>query len=250
MKPLIGVTADIDDGSRFNEKLKGKRIAHLWERYLLAVRDAGAAAVFLPPSANQADAGVLLDRIDGLLVSGGAFDVPPSYYGERRLKAAKVKPKLERSRFERELVLKAAGRGMPILGICGGEQIINVSFGGSLFQDLSHQRKNGLAHEQKLPPLRPSHPVEVLPGTLLARLLFKKRIAKPELIRVNSTHHQAVKKVGRGLRVAAVASDGIIEAIESERGFVVGVQWHPELLYPHYPEQARLLKKFVEAAKG
>jgi putative glutamine amidotransferase len=249
MKPLIGVTADIDDGSRFNEKLKGKRIVHLWERYLLAVRDAGAAAVLLPPSANQADAGVLLDRIDGLLVSGGAFDVPPSYYGEHPIKAAGVKPKLERSQFERELILLAARRGLPVLGICGGVQIINVTFGGSLYQDLSRQRKGHLAHEQKLPPSKVSHEVAVSPDTLLARLVFGRQIRRPVEIMVNSTHHQAVKTVGRGLRVCASAPDGIIEAIESETGFILGVQWHPELLYPHYPEQARLLKKFVEEAK-
>ena len=248
MKPLIGVTADIDDGSRFKKRLKGKRIVHLWERYLIAVSDAGGTPVLLPVGRDREDLRVLLSRLDGILISGGAFDVPPDFYGERLLREAGVKPKQERSRFERELVLAAGKRGLPILGICGGEQIINVAFGGSLFQDIGQQYPSGLEHEQKIPPIQVSHSVVVLPGTLLSRSLFLKPIATAKTIRVNSTHHQAVKKLGAGRRVAARAPDGLIEAVESKRGFILGVQWHPELLYPKHPEHARLWKEFIKAA--
>jgi len=249
MKPLIGITADIDDGSRFAPRLKGKRIVHLWERYLKAVQDTGGTAILLPVSADRRDVKTLLDRIDGLLISGGAFDVPPSYYGEKLIKRARVKPKPERSKFERRLILEAVKAGMPILGICGGAQIINVSFGGSLFQDICYQYPSGLPHEQKTPPARAAHPVVVLPGTLLARSLFPRPISTAKTIRVNSTHHQAVKKIGTGLRVSARAPDGLIEAVEAEKGFIIGVQWHPELLYPKHPEQFRLLSEFINAAK-
>jgi len=249
MKPLIGITADIDDGSRFSQKYSGKRIVHLWERYINAIQDAGGGAILIPVSDDQRDVKIILERIDGLLVSGGAFDVPPFYYGEELLADARVKPKEERSKFEKALILEAVKRGMPILGICGGEQIINVAFGGSLFQDIPSQCQKHLEHEQKLPANQISHQVEIQPNTLLAKILFKKPCRKKKVIWVNSTHHQAVKKAGRGLKVSALAPDKIIEAIEAEQGFIIGVQWHPELLYPNYPEQFQLLAEFIRSAK-
>jgi len=247
MKPLIGITADIDDGIRFCERYAGKRIVHLWERYLQAIRDAGGAVVLIAPSEDLEEINKILDKLDGLLISGGAFDIPPWDYGEETI-TDKVKPKPGRSKFERELILKAIKERVSVLGICGGEQAINVALGGTLYQDLPLQKQSCLAHEQKSERTQVAHPVEIDPDSLLFRLLFRKPSRNPKSIWVNSTHHQAVKKLGSGLRISAFAPDQVIEAIEAEQGFVLGVQWHPELLYPERIEQFRLLKGFVKFA--
>jgi len=246
MKPLIGLTTDIDDGKRFNPKLAGKMIVHLWERYPLAIRDAGAAVVLISPSQHPGEIDRIIDAIDGLVISGGAYDIPPEDYGEKTIKEAKVKTKPLRSKFERELILKAYKKKIPILGICGGAQAINVAFGGSLWQDLTIQYQFSLRHQQTRERDEPSHPVEVEPDTLLSRLLFKKPPKKPKTIWVNSTHHQAVKKLGKGLRVSARSPDRIIEAIESIDEPIIGVQWHPELLYKKFEEHRLFFKRFVK----
>jgi putative glutamine amidotransferase len=250
MKPLIGITADIDDGSRFARRYAGKKIVHLWSAYLEAVLEAGGAAVLLAPLSHLEHLDLMLGKLDGILLTGSASDVPPSFYGEKIIKAAHVAPKPERAKFEKELVLRAARLGLPMLGICGGEQIINVAFEGSLFQDITLQCQTPICHESGGSSAQNMHEVEIEPETRLARLLFAKPPKKKTRITVNSSHHQAVKKLGRGLRLSAKARDGIIEGIEAEKGFIIGVQWHPERLYRQKPEQYRLLRQFLkECAK-
>jgi putative glutamine amidotransferase len=250
MKPLIGVTADIDDGSRFSKRYAGKIIVHLWDAYLQAVRDAGGVPVLIAPARDSGEISLLLKRLDGILISGGAFDVPPSFYGEKIIPGARVKPKPGRATFERRLVQDAVKAGKPVLGICGGHQIINVAFGGSLIQDIPLQCKTGTAHNTISGKPVAMHSVDVEPDTVLARALFSKPIKSRKRITVNSFHHQAVKKIGRGLRATASAQDGLIEAIEAKKGFVIGVQWHPERLYREKSEQLRLLEQFIKAAKS
>ena len=248
MKPLIGITADIDDGARFCERYAGRKIVHLWERYPQAIRDSGGVVVLIIPTEDLSEIDIILSKLDGVLISGGAFDIPPWDYGEELI-SEKVKPKPSRSKFERELILKAIKAGIAILGICGGEQAINVALGGTLYQDLPIQKPSSVSHEQRGENIQVAHPVEVCKDSILAQLLFGKNRRRDNSIWVNSTHHQAVKHLGKGLRVSAFAPDQVIEAIEMERGFVVGVQWHPELLYSVYPEQHQLLKGFVKFAK-
>lgn len=250
MKPLIGVTADIDDALRFSKRYAGKKLVHLWEAYLQAVRDSGGAPVLIAPSEDPSEMALLLKHLNGILISGGAFDVPPSFYGEKTIRGAKVKPKPERAKFEKQLVIAACKAGKPILGICGGEQIINVAFGGTLFQDLPLQCQTKNQHNS--PSGRPiaRHEVDVEPDSLLAQALFPKPLTSIKRISVNSSHHQAVKKMGKGLRMAATSPDGLIEAIEAENGFVIGVQWHPERMYRESHEQFRLLCQFIKAAKA
>jgi len=249
MKPVIGITADIDDAGRFSARYAGKKMVHLWDAYLDAARDTGGIPVLLAPTRNSKDIKQMLSRVDRVIISGGAFDVPPSFYGEKILKAAKVKPKPERAGFERKLILEAKRWGVPVLGICGGEQIINVAFGGSLFQDLRLQVKTKIKHEPGSDKETAMHEVNIQPGSLLARLLFENEPGDKKTTLVNSSHHQAIKKPGKGLRVSAIAADGLIEAIEAKKGFIIGVQWHPERLYQKMPEQFRLLERFV-AAEG
>jgi len=246
MKPLIGITADIDDAGRFARRYAGKKIVHLWSAYLEAVQDAGGAAILLAPSRHLKHLDLLLNKVDGILLTGSASDVPPSLYGEKIIKAGHVSPKPERARFEKELVLRAARLGLPVLGICAGEQLINVAFHGSLFQDLALQCSSKIRHQPAPSQTRALHQVEIEPQTRLAHLLFAQPPKNKKHITVNSSHHQAVKELGKGLRVSAKSPDGIIEGIEAEEGFIVGVQWHPERLYKQKPEQFRLIQQFLK----
>jgi putative glutamine amidotransferase len=250
MKPIIGITADWDDGSRFKKDYAGRKIVHLWQQYVDAIRDAGGCAVILSPTEDNEEIRAMVKLIDGLLISGGAFDIPPRDYGEKTLKAAKVSPKPLRSAFEVKLFRAALKKGLPVLGICGGEQVINVALGGRLFQDLKLQRKNSIRHSSGPGGKKTFHGIGVAPKSLLAKVLFGKTAKGRFCIRVNSSHHQAVKSVGAGLKTSATARDLVIEAIEMDKGFVLGVQWHPERLYKTSPEQANLLKAFVAAARN
>jgi len=229
-RPRIGLTLDVDE-------------AGLAYRLPRAYAEAVAAAGGLPmPLIHQAAlAAELLDLCDGLVVTGGAFDLPPELYGEpRRPACGPSRP--ERTAFELELVRLALARDLPLLGVCGGMQLLAVARGGSLYQDLAADL--GLSgHEQPHPKDAPSHPVQVEAGTLLAGL-----VGTGPLL-VNSTHHQAVRAPGRGVFVSAVAPDGVVEAIElPARRFALGVQWHPEAVARHEPRHAAIYAGLVVAA--
>jgi putative glutamine amidotransferase len=233
-RPRIGLTLDVDgDGSRYVLK----------QPYVEAVLAAGALPILLPHA--QEAAGAYLALLDGLVVTGGAFDIPPELYGEPRREVCGP-CKEERTRFEKDLLEAALAAGLPVLGICGGMQLLNVVRGGTLYQDLPADA--GIqGHEQPPPKDVPSHPVKVAVGSLLWRLLGP---GVPEH-RVNSTHHQAVWQAGTGILVSAKAPDGVIEAIElPDLPFAVGVQWHPEAVLAHDARQAGLFAGLVEAARG
>jgi putative glutamine amidotransferase len=229
-RPRIGVTLDADDGARRYE---------LPRAYADAVLAAGGLPILLPHAAEAAQAYLAL--LDGLVVTGGAFDVPPELYGEaRRPGCGPAKP--ERTAFERDLLAAALAARLPVLGVCGGMQLLNVVRGGTLHQDLA--RDAGITgHEQPPPKDVPSHAVAVAPGSRLAALVG------PGELQVNSTHHQAVKGVGAGLLVSARAPDGVVEAIElPDLRFALGVQWHPEAVLRHEPRHAALYRGLVAAA--
>ena len=230
-RPRIGLTLDADEGRGRYELGKG---------YVDAVLAAGGLPILLPHAREAAAAYLAL--LDGLVVTGGAFDVPPELYGEAcRKECGPTKP--GRTAFERDLLEAALAARLPILGICGGMQLLNVVRGGTLYQDLAADA--GLAgHEQPPPKDLPSHAAAVAPGTQLAALVG----AGPLL--VNSTHHQAVKDAGAGVLVAARAPDGVVEAIElPDLPFALGVQWHPEAVCRHDPRHAALYRGLVEAAR-
>ncbi len=189
--------------------------------YVEAVRAAGADPVLLP-YLDLSRVEPLLARLDGIVISGGDFDVPPEYYGEPMRAARGVN--LARSGFEKALCTAALAQDKPLLGICGGMQMLNVVAGGSLFQDL-HERPGTAAHEQPHDKRQPQHSVEIVPGSRLAAIFARRSLE------VNSTHHQILKDLGRGVVATARAPDGVIEAIELPgQRFALGVQWHPEAM--------------------
>jgi len=242
MKPLIGVTPDFNAGDR---KEWGGREAtfFLRARYIRAVEDLGGVPVILPLAENRADRRRLLEGLDGLLLTGSGPDLAPSLYGERQRYTFRVMSR-RRADFELDVARMAAASTLPVLGICGGMQAINVAFGGSLIQDIESQMDSPLPHRQKAPATELSHTVDVAPKSLLRRILGQANI------RVNSSHHQSVKRVAPSLVASAVASDGIIEAIESPKHrFLLGVQWHPEFLYDRYAFHRKLFQALLSAAK-
>jgi putative glutamine amidotransferase len=155
-------------------------------------------------------------------VTGGAFDLDPALYGDAA-RHPTVRTKDRRTAFEAAITRAALARDRPVLGICGGQQLLNVVLGGDLIQHIPDAIAGCLAHEQPNPRTEPGHDVEVLPGSLLHAIGGATRLA------VNSAHHQAAGRVGAGVVVSGRAPDGVIEAIEApERRFCIGVQWHPE----------------------
>lgn len=230
-RPRIGLTLDAgDDGGPY---LLGRA-------YVAAVAAAGGLPLLLPH--EPALAGDYLAGLDGLVVTGGAFDVPPELYGEaRRQGCGPTRP--ERTAAELALLQGALEGGLPVLGVCGGMQLLAVARGGTLFQDLVCDA--GLSgHEQPPPKDVPSHPVQVQAGTWLAALVG----AGP--LPVNSTHHQGLRTAGDGVKVVATAPDGLIEAIELDgEVFALGVQWHPEAALRHEPRHAAIYRGLVDAAR-
>ncbi|HEY5301424.1 MAG TPA: gamma-glutamyl-gamma-aminobutyrate hydrolase family protein [Acetobacteraceae bacterium] len=215
-RPLVGVTLDAE--------LPGGYSKYPWyalrANYAEAVAAAGGLPVALPHDA--ALAADWLDRIDALIVTGGAFDVDPALYGDAG-RHATVTLKEGRTATELALTKGAIAREMPVLGICGGEQLLGVALGGTLIQHIPDALADALEHEQPNPRHEPGHTVAVTPGTLLHRIVGASEM------RVNSAHHQAVREPGSHAVVNAIAPDGVIEGIEATGlRFCLGVQWHPE----------------------
>lgn len=243
MKPIIGVTPDFNPGDR--EDMGGREPTYfLRARYLRAIEDLGGIPVILPLAMDQGICKRLIAGLQGLLLTGSGPDLPPESYGERQRFRFRVMSR-QRSAFELEMARLAAQANLPTLGICGGMQVINVALGGSLVQDIPSQLRSAFPHRPSGPATRLSHPVRVAPRSLL------RRITRQARFRVNSSHHQSIKRPAPSLVVSAVAPDGVIEAIEAPRHpFLMGVQWHPEFLYDRDEVHRRLFRAFVKAARG
>lgn len=216
--PTIGITLDHERAGGYSSM----PWYALRENYCTPVSDAGGLPIALPYDLTRVS--LYLDLIDGLIVTGGDFDVDPARFGDTTVHA-KVSTKDTRTEFEFALVEGALACDMPLLGICGGQQLLHVALGGSLHQHIPDTVPGALAHEQPNPRTEPGHSVAVTPGTKLAEI-----VGTPEL-QVNSAHHQAAADAPGPITVNAVAPDGVIEGIElSEKPFCIGVQWHPEYL--------------------
>ena len=181
------------------------------------------------------------ERIDGLVISGGDFDVDPLHFGDNS-RHATVKTKDRRTDFEFAVTAAALARDMPVLGICGGQQLLHVALGGRLIQHIPEAVPNALAHEQPNPRDEAGHDVDVVEGTLLHDIVGATRLA------VNSAHHQAAADEPDGVIINARAPDGVIEGIEAPaQRFCIGVQWHPEFIIND--GDRKLFAAFVEAAR-
>jgi len=234
--PLIGITADISENTK-------DRQFFIAERYLRAIRHAGAIPIVLPPTQPKATVTRLLGVLNGLVVSGGNFDIHPRYYGEKPV-AELGTIKQERTDFELAITRAAIKRDLPVLGICGGAQAINVVLGGSLYQDIETQCSGAGSHERSGKKKTASHGIHIETGSHLFAILGRRNL------KVNTSHHQAIKKLGRGLVVTARAGDGVVEGVESlKHRFVIGVQWHPEALAPSQKLQRRLFSFFVKVCR-
>ena len=235
-QPVIGLTLDHEAPGGYS-KLPWYALR---ENYCSAITKAGGLPVLLPHDPEQAADYVAL--LDGLVVTGGAFDVDPALFGAPTRHAA-VTTKDRRTAFELALTRFALGRDKPLLGICGGQQLLNVALGGTLIQHIPDEIAGALAHEQPNPRTEPGHSVRIVPGTLLNRITGATELP------VNSAHHQAVKAVAPGLVVDATSEDGVIEGIEDpSRRFCLGVQWHPEYAISQADEH--IFSAFVAAAAG
>lgn len=242
MKPVIGVTPDFNAGDR--KDMGGPEPTYfLRARYIRAVEELGGIPLILPLVAEPSARRRLLDRVDGLLITGSGPDLPPRLYGERqRYKFPLVSER--RADFELELVHQARRRDLPLLGICGGMQTVNVAWGGSLYQDIPAQVPGALDHRQKAKAIHVAHQVTVTPKSLLNKVLGRRKLM------VNSSHHQSVKTVAPSLKASAVAPDGIIEAIESPaHRFLLAIQWHPEFLFERHAVHRRLFEALLHTAR-
>ena len=243
MKPIIGVTPDFNAGDR--KEWGGREPTYfLRARYIRAIEELGGIPLVLPLLTDRAMRRRLLRQLDGLLLTGSGPDLPPSLYGERQRYPFGIVSE-RRASFELDIVHLARQADVPLLGICGGMQTMNVACGGSLFQDISSQISKPLQHRQRTPATNLSHTVTITPGSLL------RRIVRSRSMRVNSSHHQSVNAIAPSLIASALAPDGIVEAIESPaHRFFLGIQWHPEFLFDRHPLHRRLFEAFLRAARA
>ncbi len=243
MKPLIGITPSPSQ----DEMPHGSFLRHsMAAAYVDAVLAAGGIPVVLPPQDGHSHA--LLDRLDGVLLSGGG-DIEPERYNATSVHATTYGINVERDRFEIELAQTAIERDLPLFGICRGIQVLNVALGGTLIQDVASEVTHPAApchrqHESGLASDQIGHPVTLAANTLVAD-------AYPEsTVGVNSFHHQAIGDLAPGLEPAAWSPDGLIEAVVLPAArCCLAVQWHPELMFVRHPVQLALFTTLVDAAR-
>ena len=249
MRPLIGVTtSEVRSPERVRAIPEGEPKVQelaLGLTYLRAV-EAGGGLPLVIPLLEEESIEPLLDRLDGLLLSGGPDLDPLNYGAEPHAELGPTEPDLDR--FELAVARRADAREMPVLAICRGTQALNVVRGGALHQHLPELSVE-IGHRQRTSGRETSHPVEVEPGSRLAAALGYEQVEVADRLDVNSFHHQAIDRLGEGLEVTARAPDGTIEAVEDpRRQFLIGVQWHAETLV-HRPQEAALFRRFVEACR-
>ena len=231
--PIIGITLDYENNGGYS-KFPWYAIR---ENYLSCLYKFGAIPfpLFHQNSVND----YFLKTLDGLVITGGNFDINPNIYSETSDGSRNIKNK--RTNFEIEIFKKFLQTSKPILGICGGEQLMNVASGGDLIQDIKTSIKSNINHEQINPRNEVSHEVDIKNNSKLFQII------KENKIKVNSAHHQSVKKTGENFTASAFASDAVIEAIEHiKHPWCLGIQWHPEFLITD--ADIAIVKDFIKHA--
>jgi putative glutamine amidotransferase len=239
-KPIIGITLDWEDSLTYSSSCSWYALR---TNYVSCISNKNAIAITIPYDLNAIDD--YIDLIDGLIVTGGDYDLSPEYYGEKTEKSTR-NLRNNRTEFEMKLIESALKKNKPLLAICAGQQLLCAMHGGTLHQDIKEYNKNALEHEQRfldIPMSKPSHKITITPNSLLHKITGENEME------VNSSHHQAVKTVGATTIISAIsAEDSIIEAIEMpEYLFVLGVEWHPE--FEVSKNDTLILNKFIEAAR-
>lgn len=230
-KPIIGITLDSEESGQYS-KFPWYAIR---KNYLFSIEKFGG--IPFPLFHSLASLPDIFSMVDGIIITGGNFDIDPTLYGENNDHSRSLKN--TRTNFEMKICEMSLKNNLPILGICGGEQLLNICFGGTLIQDIKKYNKNSLEHEQTNPRNETSHSVEIKKQTKLFEII------KDSEIQVNSAHHQAVNKLGKNLIISGLARDGIVESIEStEHDWCIGVQWHPEFLITKADKL--LISNFIE----
>jgi putative glutamine amidotransferase len=240
-RPVIGILASILS-MQSPHSLSQER-DYINHEYVTSILKADAVPVLLPILNQREAIRRQVELVDGILISGG-YDVYPLLYGEEpHIRLEGICP--ERDEYEIEVIKIADQLKKPILGICRGLQILNVAFGGTLYQDLSlYEQKIDIQHSQKSRLDIPFHTVDLIPNTKLCEIFGESFIV------TNSSHHQAVKKLAPGFIVNAKAKDQLIEGIEKpDSPFVLGVQWHPEMMTERHPIMMKLFNAFVLASR-
>ncbi len=216
----------------------------LHRNYYRAVERVGGVPVLLPPLRPGPTVDRVVEFVDGLILAGGG-DVDPQFFGEEPFpETGYIEP--ERDLFEISLARCALRAGLPVLGICRGMQVLNIACGGDIYQDISLIGGNRrFKHYQTAPRWYPTHEIYINPNTLLFKIIGDHRL------RVNSFHHQVIRRLGKGLRAAAWSRDGIVEALEhDEAPFVLGVQFHPESMWQRYEVFLTLFEALNRAAES
>ena len=231
MKPIIGILGPVDDDGSIN----------LLHTYSAAIEKAGGVPILLPFTENEETLSEYVSACDGFLFSGGV-DVEPKRFGEET-KSECGKIQLKRDQLEFSIFKIAFESKKAILGICRGAQVINVALGGTLYQDIPTEIKTDILHRQSEPRNMPSHSVNILADTPLMELIGKERMT------ANSFHHQAIKALGEGLLVMALADDAIIEAVyHNDYPYLLAYQWHPERLCDTDTDNMKIFTSFIKAA--
>lgn len=233
MRPIIGVLAEVDD--ECSTKVKSP--------YIRAMEACGATPILLPYVDDGEVVARFAELCDGFFFTGGA-DIDPKRYGEEaRENIGNIRP--YRDQFEFHIFQKVIKTAKPILAVCRGAQLVNVALGGTLYQDIPSEVHTPISHKQSEPKNAPSHEVQILADTPLHALVGAERM------QANSFHHQAIKALGKGLEIMAVAQDGIIEAVYAlgER-YIRAYQWHPERLFEIDTQNRLIFEDFICACKS
>lgn len=238
-KPIIGILSRVL--GEYDKDINYIERCFVSMDYINAIESSGGTPIILPLVKGEENLRKFIEGIDGLLVPGG-IDVNPLRYNEEPLeKIGSVSDDIDE--FDIKAIRWANELKKPILGICRGLQVINVAFGGSLFQDLSLKSGSKFSHWQKAKKDTPTHSIEIKPGTRMFNLLGNNAV-------VNSYHHQAIKDLAEGFIASSFSMDGIIESIEKVNGgYVLAVQWHPEMMFNSHENMRKIFLDFIEECK-
>lgn len=236
MRPLIGILSNlctIENGSSI-----GKEKVCVQNAYVKAIEEAGGVPIVIPVNTDKENIRIQIETVNGVIISGG-IDVNPILYNEDPVKElGEIHPDIDD--FDIEAIKVAIELDKPLLGVCRGMQVLNVALGGSLYQDLSYAENSYIKHNQNAKSYLGTHYINIKKNTIISNILGEKAL-------VNTYHHQSVKDLGQGLEVSAYSNDGIIEAIEKkDASFVVGVQWHPEMMAEYNGNMLNIFKYFIK----